>query len=103
MPRPRKCRNIALSPDIRFFKPQGVKLRELKQIVLMEDGLEALRLADGLNLSQEEAALKMNISRSTFSRLVAEARKIVADALTNGWAIKIESEKSTLDKNERGK
>ena len=41
-------------------------------------------------MEQEEAAKKMNISQPTFSRLVEEARKKIADAIVNGKAIKIE-------------
>jgi predicted DNA-binding protein (UPF0251 family) len=54
------------------------------------EGLEALRLADAEKLDQEQAALSMGISRPTFSRLLAEARGIVARGLVNGWAIRIE-------------
>lgn len=90
MPRPRMKRCIANKPIARFYKPQAIKMRDLKQITLTHDQLEALRLADVENLSQENAAKLMNISRPTFSRLVAEARNTVAKALTNGWALKIE-------------
>ena len=90
MTRPRKCRQLRRTPVERFYKPQGVGMRDLKQIILSHDQLEALRLADKRNLDQIEAAKLMNISRSTFSRLVNEARNIVATALVNGWALKIE-------------
>lgn len=90
MPRPRIKRCIAKSPVARFYKPQAIKMRDLEQIVLSHDQLEALRLADVEKLEQVEAANLMNISRSTFSRLLAEARTITATALTKGWAIKIE-------------
>ncbi|MBN2779871.1 MAG: DUF134 domain-containing protein [Alphaproteobacteria bacterium] len=90
MPRARMKRFIANSPVARFYKPQAIKMRDLKQIRLSHDQLEALRLADVENLEQVEAAKQMNISRSTFSRLVAEARTVTATALTKGWALKIE-------------
>ncbi len=90
MPRPRMKRRIASDPISRFYKPQGLKMRELQQITLSHDQLEALRLADMKKIEQVEAAKLMGISRSTFSRLVNEARTIVATALTNGWALKIE-------------
>jgi predicted DNA-binding protein (UPF0251 family) len=83
-------RCIANKPVMRFYKPQAIKMKDLEKISLSYDQLEAIRLADALGLEQTEAATKMNISRSTFSRLVNEARKIVATALSNGWAIKIE-------------
>ncbi len=65
-------------------------MRDLEHIVMSHDQLEALRLADVEKMEQVEAAKLMNISRSTFSRLIAEARTISATALTKGWALKIE-------------
>lgn len=90
MPRPRRKRCIAHKPVERFYKPKGVKMCDLEQVRLSYDQLEALRLADVEKMEQERAAKMMNISRPTFSRLVAEARFLVARALTNGWALKIE-------------
>lgn len=90
MPRKRMKRFIANSPIARFYKPQAIKLCDLNKITLSHDQLEALRLADFEKMEQIDAAELMNISRSTFSRLVNEARNIVATALVNGWALKIE-------------
>ena len=90
MPRPRMKRFISQKPIARFYKPQAIKMRDLEQIVLSHDQLEALRLADVEKMEQVQASKLMNISRSTFSRLLAEARTITATALTKGWAIKIE-------------
>ena len=53
------------------------------------DGLEALRLADLEGLYQEEAARRMGVSRATFARVLAEARRQVADALVNGKTLRI--------------
>jgi predicted DNA-binding protein (UPF0251 family) len=83
-------RRIHGQPSVRFYKPQGVPLGLLRGVTLPLEGLEAIRLADAEGLDQERAAAMMDISRSTFSRLVAEARHTVAQALTNGWAIRIE-------------
>ena len=56
MPRPKKSRWVATHPDVSFFKPQGIPLRELEQVELGVDELEALRLADWEGFGQEEAA-----------------------------------------------
>ena len=48
------------------------------------DELEALRLADQEGLTQDEAAVQMTISRSTFSRLVESARRKSAEFLLEG-------------------
>jgi len=90
MPRPRMNRWIRHQPLVQFYVPQGVPPGRLRGVTLTLDGLEALRLADAEGLEQEQAAESMGISRPTFSRLLAEARGIVAKGLVNGWAIRIE-------------
>ncbi len=62
---------------------------ELEEVILEQDELESLRLADLLSYSQENAAVEMNISRATFGRIVGSARKKLADAILNGKAVKI--------------
>ncbi len=89
MPRPRLCRRIRKKPGVTYFKPAGVRLTELNEIILRVDEYEAIRLQDLLGLSQEESAKKMNISQPTFYRLISSARKKIADAIINGKAIKI--------------
>lgn len=90
MPRPRMNRRIRHQPLAHFYAPQGVPFGRLRGVTLTLDGLEALRLADAEGLEHEQAAEMMGISRPTFSRLIAEARGIVARGLVNGWAIRIE-------------
>ncbi len=64
-------------------------MHSLEEIILESDELEAIRLGDLLNLSQEEAAERMKISRATFGRIVNKARAKIADCIINGKAIKI--------------
>ena len=90
MARPRRCRKIGFEPDVVYFKPRGVRMRELEESVLTFGEFEAVRLKDLEGLDQKEAAEKMNISQPTFHRLVLSARKKLADAIVNGKAIKIE-------------
>lgn len=89
MPRPKTCRRISCEPKCLHFKPQGIPLHGLEICRLELDALEALRLADLEDLSQEEAAAQMGISRATFGRIVQAARRTVADALINGKAVAI--------------
>ncbi len=77
-------------PSVRHFKPQGVPLAELEEVVLAEDELEAMRLADVEGLYHESAAERMNVSRPTFGRILAQARRAVATAITHGKALRIE-------------
>ena len=90
MPRPQNFRRIGGVPCCRVYKPQGVPRSALQQVILTEDEWEAVRLADGEGLYQEQAAERMNISRQTFGRIIDSARKKIADALTGGKALVIE-------------
>ena len=90
MPRPYCMRRIGFVPGVTYFKPAGIPLRELEEVIIALDEIEALRLADLNGLYQEQAAEKMKISRATFARIVESARKKVADALINGRALRLE-------------
>ena len=89
MPRPRLCRKINFNPDITFFKPQGVSMRELEIVELTTEEMEAYRLRYINDLEQKAAANKMHTSQSTYQRILYSAYKKIADALINGKAIKI--------------
>ncbi|MCM8792675.1 MAG: DUF134 domain-containing protein [Candidatus Omnitrophica bacterium] len=90
MPRPFKCRFIRCRPEANYFKPRGIPLDNLEEINLTLDELEAIRLADLEGLYQEDAAVKMGISRQTFGNIIDSAHKKIADALLNAKALKIE-------------
>jgi predicted DNA-binding protein (UPF0251 family)/predicted Fe-Mo cluster-binding NifX family protein len=65
-------------------------LRDLEEVRLSVEEAEALRLKELEDLDQKQGSEKMNISRPTFQRVLASARKKTADALLNGKAIRIE-------------
>lgn len=65
-------------------------MRPTSEIVLKVEEFEAIRLKDFESLTQEEAADRMGISQPTFHRTLISARKKIADALTNGKALRIE-------------
>jgi uncharacterized protein len=90
MSRPIKCRRIAYLPNVTYFKPAGIPMRELEEVNLSIEEAEAIRLKDLEGLEQEQASEKMNISRPTFQRILASARRKIADVLLNGKAIRIE-------------
>jgi len=77
-------------PGSKYFKPRGIPLSSLEEVILTVDEFEAIRLADLEGLYQEQAAEKMNISRQTFGRIIESAHQKVADALVQGKALKIE-------------
>lgn len=90
MVRPQLNRFVSGSPAVRHFKPQGIPLSDLEEVILTEDELEALRLADVEGLYHDEAARRMNVSRPTFGRIIARARRMLALAITQGKAICIQ-------------
>ena len=90
MPRPQFNRIVHEPPLFSDFKPIGVRGHDLEQIILTLDEFEALRLADQLGFSHALAADEMEISRSTFSRLIEKARKKVADFIIQGRLLTIE-------------
>jgi len=77
-------------PCTDYFKPRGIPLRALEEVTLAVEELEALRLADLEGMEQMAGAEQMEVSRPTFARVLASARKKVADALVNGKALRIE-------------
>lgn len=75
-------------PQVRSFLPDGCPRTEAVCLSLEE--LEAVRLADLLELDQEEAAFYMGISRKAFWNDLASARKKIASALIYGMGMVIE-------------
>ena len=90
MARPIKDRIVLFNPEVSYFKPRGIPMFDLEEVLLTIDEREAIRLADLLGLSHEEAGYQMGVSRATFGRIVQKARKTIADAMINGKAINIE-------------
>ena len=89
MPRPRLYRRIGFSPNVTYYKPQGVPLSLLEEIELTTEELEALRLKNVRDLDQIECAKMMKTSQSTFQRILSSAYKKISRALIEGKAIKI--------------
>ena len=100
MGRPVKIRRIACAPAASYFKPVGIPMRELEELVLGMDELEAMRLTDLNGLYQADAADKMGVSRQTIGNILISAHRKLADALLNGKALRIgphEGEECTAD------
>ncbi len=89
MVRPKRFRQVWNDVNFDYFKPKGVSLSQLEEINLNVEELEAVRLNDFLEMEQIVASEKMKVSQPTYSRILKEARKKIADALINGKAIKI--------------
>jgi len=83
-------RRVGFIPQITYFKPAGVRLAQLQEVRLSVEEAEAIRLKDMEGLEQDECAQRMNVSRTTFARILSAARQKMADALLHGKAIRIE-------------
>ena len=87
MARPQKQRCICSLPGVTGFSPRG-KARG-GTIFITYDEYEALRLLDFEHFSQKKCAERMNISRSTVTRIYDSVRCKIADAFVNGKQIEV--------------
>lgn len=92
MPRPRKPCTCSCPERLKLktvFKPTGIPVGLLACTPLFSDELEALHLCDGQGMTQIEAGNCMGVSRGTVQRLLAEARRKVAEVLVQQQALVI--------------
>lgn len=87
MGRPHNERWVEHPPFRRRFMPGRGRPRG--KVILHIDEYESIRLADFLGLKHKEAAERMGISRSTFTRLIGEAHRKIGEAVTQGKEIQI--------------
>lgn len=87
MGRPECDKNIKVCPKFEQFGPGGEITEESVDLTKAE--LEAMRLKNIEGLDQTTASSKMNISQSTFQRLLCSAYKKVSYALVEGKTINI--------------
>ena len=89
MPRPFKPRRVRAMPRFTYFKPTGIPMPLLEEVVLTVDEVEAMRLKDLEKLEQQECARRMNIAQSTLQRILVSAREKVSTAIIEGKALRI--------------
>lgn len=89
MPRCKKHRHCRMLEGEKIFKPRSTPLAELELAEISLDEFEAVRLCDHDQLSQIEAAARMDVSRGTVQRLLEAGRFKIADALLHDKAIQI--------------
>ncbi|MCX8069818.1 MAG: DUF134 domain-containing protein [Thermodesulfovibrionales bacterium] len=75
-----------------IFKPAGIPTDELPVVILNHDELEAMKLFDMDDLTQEQAGKKMGIPRGTVQRLLMSARRKTIKAIVEQSAIIISDE-----------
>jgi predicted DNA-binding protein (UPF0251 family) len=88
--KPRQCSCPYHGNSAEVYKPAGTPLRDLEQVILNHDEMEAMFLCDSENLTQEEAGTRMGVSRGTVQRLLAEARRKIIEAIVLGKALSVE-------------
>jgi predicted DNA-binding protein (UPF0251 family) len=89
-PRSKKPRSCKCKFKGKAFKPTCIPMSEIEQIPLLREELEVLKLCDLDDLTQEEAGVRMGVSRGTVQRILTAARKKTAMALSKGKAIVFE-------------
>ena len=90
MSRPPKWRKVEFIPNIQHFVPSDAQGNNMEENILRIEEIEAIRLKDLEKLEQEECAVKMEVSRQTFQRILNIGREKIADSIINGKAIRIE-------------
>jgi predicted DNA-binding protein (UPF0251 family) len=99
MPKPKKSRHVQQPPSSAYFKPQGIPMFCLEQVEVSVDEYEAIRLVDLEGLDHGAAAKRLRVSRATVARIVESAHRKVAEALSEGKAIRIEGGSYILSRN----
>ncbi|MFY9116147.1 MAG: DUF134 domain-containing protein [Bacteroidales bacterium] len=85
MARPKKLRKLINPPSVKGFTPIGnTTVKGQHPILIDYDEYEALRLADYSMSNHLQAAETMHVSRATFTRIYAHARRKIATALVEG-------------------
>ena len=87
MPRSVKCRRVCQMPAHCRFAPE--QPAQGKAVCLTVEEYEAVRLMDYLGLNQEEAAVQMEVARTTGQRICAQARRKLAAFLVEGRSLQI--------------
>jgi uncharacterized protein len=95
--KPRKCECPFANLKGHIFKPSGIPMTALEHITLYTDELEALRLCDLEDLTQEEAGNSMGVSRGTVHRLLMSGRKKIVEAIVSSKAIIFKPETNDSD------
>lgn len=88
MSRPVKVRRICEEPRYKMFVPSGAE--DVGTEFLTLDEYEVIRHVDYQNMTHEECAAQMDVSRTTVTEIYESARHKIANALINGKAISIE-------------
>lgn len=90
MARPRKWKTVCEMPAVSEFVQTGMEAAQGPEVVITVEEYEVIRLLDRENLTQEECAAQMEVSRPTVQLLYNSARQKLADFLIDGGRLKIQ-------------
>jgi len=85
----KKQRYLTQKPDCLYFKPIVDIRKKIKEVEIMPDEFEAVKIADVDEFDMKSWAKKMWISAPTFCRILSNARRKIWLAIINWFAIKI--------------
>ena len=89
MARPCKIRKVDANLKFTCFKPVWIDEKNMQRVEIDPCELQAIKLSCWDQLSQIEAAKLMEVSASTYNRILKWGQKKIADALLNWKAIKV--------------
>ncbi len=98
MARHEKNRKVCSPPRMVGFKPFGQEFCEQEPVVIHFDEYESLKLVGYDLLSQEDAAVRMEVSRPTLTRIYNNALHKMTQALVEGRAIFIKGGNVEFDR-----
>ena len=90
MGRDKNKRNLIYKPVFKEFIPENKQFTGVT--VLLDEEMEAIYLMDVLNLYQEEAAISMEVSRPTFTRILKNARQKLTKSLVYGHKLLLQDD-----------
>lgn len=90
MGRAKNERVLNFKPLCKEFMPKNCKANGITK--LLHEEIEALYLMDIACMYQEEAALRMGVSRPTFTRIIKSARVKLTQAIIAGNELKIQED-----------
>lgn len=97
-PRNKRIRRIGSPPVLKGFQPIGLHHKQRKDVSILYEEYEALRLIHYSGFRQDEASKIMNVSRPTFTRIYNSCLKKLAKALAEGNRILFEGGDVEFDK-----
>lgn len=98
MARPQKYRKICSPPVMLGFRPFGLKANNSSPVCMKLEEYESIKLIHYSGLQQNEAAISMNISRPTFTRIYNNALRQITRAFVEGRVLTIEGGNFELDR-----